>query len=72
MAGKTPSALSGREYTPGLVTSDGSAWDRDVLDALGIPEEVLGTIVDSTALVAPATALTGDVTTDTRLSYISA
>ena len=43
----------------GLVTADGGAWDPAVLDALGIPDSVLPSIVRSDSTVAPATALTG-------------
>ncbi len=43
----------------GLVTPDGSEWDREVLALLSIPEEVLPEIVDSVAPIAPATMLRG-------------
>ena len=43
----------------GLVTPDASRWDERVLDALGIPAEVCPVIVDSTAQIAAATALSG-------------
>jgi glycerol kinase len=43
----------------GLVTGEGADWDDTVLDALRIPRSALPTIVDSTGLVGPATALDG-------------
>ncbi len=43
----------------GLVVADGSAWDPEVLTALRIPEACLPAIVDSSAVVAEATALPG-------------
>ena len=41
------------------VTRDPSTWDADVLAVLGIPPEMLPTIVDSSGVVGDATALAG-------------
>jgi glycerol kinase len=43
----------------GLRRGDGSDWDDKVLDALRIPRSALPTVVDSTGVLAPATALPG-------------
>lgn len=43
----------------GLLRADGSGWSHDVLAALRIPERTLPHIVDSTGVVAEATALPG-------------
>ncbi len=43
----------------GLRTADGSAWSTRVIEALDIPLSVLPTVVDSTGLLGPATALPG-------------
>jgi glycerol kinase len=43
----------------GLLTGDGSGWSPKVLEALRIPESVLPEVVDSSGVVAPATALDG-------------
>ena len=43
----------------GLVHGDGSDWAPHLLDALNIPASVLPTIVDSSGVVAEATALPG-------------
>lgn len=43
----------------GLVRGDGSAWDLDILAALRIPQGCLPVIVDSSGLMAEATALPG-------------
>ena len=43
----------------GLRTSDGTAWDDEVLTTLAIPHAVLPTVVDSSGVIAPATALDG-------------
>lgn len=45
--------------TTGLVRSDGSGWDQEVLEGLRIPAAVLPTIVDSTGAVGEARALPG-------------
>jgi glycerol kinase len=41
----------------GLVATDGSGWDRAVLDALRIPSPVLPAVVDSAGVVGPASVL---------------
>jgi glycerol kinase len=43
----------------GMLRSDGSGWDADVLDALAIPAEVLPAIVDSSGIVTEASLLPG-------------
>ncbi len=43
----------------GLVRADGSGWDAEVLAALGIPEALLPTIVDSSGALGPARILPG-------------
>jgi glycerol kinase len=43
----------------GLMRTDGSGWDDAVLRALRIPPSVLPRIVDSSAVVGPASALAG-------------
>ena len=43
----------------GLRTADGSAWSTRVIEALDIPLSVLPTVVDSTGLLGPASALPG-------------
>jgi glycerol kinase len=43
----------------GLRALDGSGWSSRVLQALGIPEAILPTLVDSSGVIAPATALDG-------------
>jgi glycerol kinase len=43
----------------GMTTLDGSGWDDAVLEALRVPRSVLPTIVDSTGIVAEASALDG-------------
>ncbi len=43
----------------GLRSRDGHRWDPKVLEVLRIPESVLPTVVDSTGVIAPATALEG-------------
>jgi glycerol kinase len=43
----------------GLRSGDGSRWTTTVLEALRIPESVLPEVVDSSGVVAPATALDG-------------
>jgi glycerol kinase len=43
----------------GMMNSDASRWAPKVLEALGIPERVLPEIVDSTGVVAEASALPG-------------
>jgi glycerol kinase len=43
----------------GLVRGDGSGWDTEVLAALGIPEAILPTIVDSSGTLGPAEILPG-------------
>ncbi len=43
----------------GLINRDGSAWDAKVLSLLRIPEGYLPTIVDSSGMIAEATALDG-------------
>ena len=43
----------------GLRRVDGSGWNEEVLDALSIPASILPTVVDSSAVLGPATALTG-------------
>jgi glycerol kinase len=43
----------------GLRSGDGSRWTTKVLEALRIPESVLPEVVDSSGIVAPATALDG-------------
>jgi len=43
----------------GLIRGDGSGWNHDVLATLAIPEAVLPRIVDSSALLGPASALDG-------------
>src|SRR4051812_24427749 len=42
-----------------LRTGDGADWEDKVLDALRIPRSMLPTVVDSTGLIGPATALPG-------------
>ena len=44
----------------GLMRPDGSGWDTSALDALRIPASALPTIVDSSGVVGPASALPGD------------
>lgn len=41
----------------GLVTADGAEWDASLLDALRIPRQALPRIVDTSAVLGPATAL---------------
>jgi glycerol kinase len=43
----------------GLLQADGAAWDDAVLDALGIPGDLLPRLVDSTGIVGEASALPG-------------
>lgn len=43
----------------GLVTADASGWSEEVLEVLRVPASVLPTIVDSTGVMADATALRG-------------
>ena len=43
----------------GLRAGDGQGWSTKVLEALRIPEAVLPTVVDSSGVIAPATALDG-------------
>jgi glycerol kinase len=43
----------------GLIRGDGSGWSEEVLAALGIPDAVLPTIVDSSGVVGVATTLAG-------------
>lgn len=43
----------------GLVSTDGSHWDGDVLATFGIPPGLLPDLVDSCGEIAPATALPG-------------
>ena len=43
----------------GLRAGDGQGWSTTVLEALRIPEAILPTVVDSSGVVAPATALDG-------------
>jgi glycerol kinase len=43
----------------GLLTPDAADWDEAVLDALGIPEKVLPSVVDSTGVMGTASALPG-------------
>lgn len=43
----------------GLIDLSGGHWDVAVLDKLGIPASMMPTIVDSTAVLGPATALEG-------------
>lgn len=43
----------------GLRCTDGSDWDPELLDALGIPRASLPEVVDSAEVLAPATALPG-------------
>ncbi len=43
----------------GLMAKDAAGWDPEVLEALGIPGEMLPEIVDSSGTVAPASALAG-------------
>ena len=43
----------------GILASDHAHWNRHTLEALHIPERVLPTVVDSTGVVAAATALAG-------------
>jgi glycerol kinase len=43
----------------GLLRPDGSDWDDHVLDVLRVPRAMLPTLVDSSGVVGPATALTG-------------
>jgi glycerol kinase len=43
----------------GLTRADASDWDDRVLDALGIPRRMLPTLVDTSGVIAPATALAG-------------
>jgi glycerol kinase len=49
----------GNAAVTGLLASDGSGWDRAVLEALRIPPEVLPAIVDSAGVVGEARALPG-------------
>ena len=43
----------------GLTLPDATGWSARVLDLLNIPERLLPTIVDTSAVIAPATALPG-------------
>ena len=43
----------------GVVRGDGSAWSGSALAALGIPERIMPTIVDSSGIIGAATALPG-------------
>jgi glycerol kinase len=43
----------------GLVRADGSGWSESVLDLLRIPASIMPQVVDSSAVVAEASALTG-------------
>lgn len=43
----------------GLVTPDAARWDETVLEALRIPVSVLPTVVDTSGVVGPASALPG-------------
>ncbi|MET1042001.1 MAG: FGGY family carbohydrate kinase, partial [Acidimicrobiales bacterium] len=43
----------------GLRAGDGQGWSTKVLETLRIPEAVLPTVVDSSGVIAPATALDG-------------
>ena len=43
----------------GLINLDGGTWDETVLAKLAIPASMMPTIVDSTAVLGPATALEG-------------
>lgn len=43
----------------GVVRGDGSVWSGSALAALGIPERIMPTIVDSSGIVGAATALPG-------------
>ncbi len=43
----------------GVLTEDGAGWDTARCERLGIPPAALATIVDSTGVVGPATALPG-------------
>ncbi len=43
----------------GLMNRDGTDWDRKVLAKLNVPENYLPTIVDSSGIIAEATALDG-------------
>jgi glycerol kinase len=45
--------------TTGMRTADGSSWADDRLDAFGIPHRVLPQVVDSSGVIADATALPG-------------
>lgn len=44
----------------GLLRADGTDWDQRILDALGIPASILPRLVDSSGVIAPATALPGE------------
>jgi glycerol kinase len=43
----------------GLRTADGAHWSDRVLEAVGVPREVLPDVVDSTGVIGPATVLPG-------------
>jgi glycerol kinase len=43
----------------GLMHTDGSTWDANLLDRLSIPRSAVPTLVDSSGPIAPATALPG-------------
>jgi glycerol kinase len=43
----------------GLVTSDGTKWDKEMCEVLGIPERCLPRIVDSVGVIGNASALPG-------------
>lgn len=43
----------------GMLTADANGWDPKVLDALGVPETCLPSVVDSAGLIAEASALSG-------------
>ncbi len=43
----------------GILRADGSGWHTAALEALRIPERMLPTVVDTTGLLGPATALPG-------------
>lgn len=43
----------------GLLRADGTGWDQRVLDQLGVPASILPGLVDSSGVVAPASALPG-------------
>ncbi len=43
----------------GLIRADGSGWNAEVLDALGIPASMMPDIVDSSGASGPADVLTG-------------